>query len=118
LKFYEQGEKIMNVNVNVKRKYKINGTEYQSIDAMPQDIGQLYEKVLKAAETGNAPANLITTGDVNDMLAGTKNYGTTSIGNMGNPAKIEPAAFSPRRLIIGILLIALIIILYFVFQGK
>lgn len=152
----------MNVNVNVKRKFKVNGkeynsieempqdirnafekaiasktgsgqqvnpatmqtkiifngTEYQSIDAMPQDVRQLYEKVLKAAETGTAPANIITASDINDMLTGPKNYGNTNIGNMGKPPKIEPSAFSPRMLIIGVLAIALIILLYFVLQVR
>jgi hypothetical protein len=152
----------MNVNVNVKRKFKINGkeynsieemppdirnafekamasqagsgqqinpatvqtkiifngTEYQSIDAMPQDVRQLYEKVLKAAETGNAPANIITIGDISGMPTGPKNYGNTSMENMGKPTKIEPTAISARTLIIGVLLIALIILLYFVFHGR
>ena len=150
----------MNVNVNVKRKFKINGkeynsieempadirnafekamssqagtinpavtqtkiifngTEYPSIDAMPQDVRQLYEKILKSAETGTAPTNIIKTGELNDMLAGPKNYGNTGMDNMGNPTKIEPTAFSPRTLVIGIALIAFIIFLYyFVLQGK
>jgi hypothetical protein len=151
----------MNVNVNIKRKYKINGkeynsieemppdirnafekamasqkasgqlvnpspmknkiifngAEYQSIDAMPQDIRQLYEKVLKAAETGTAPANLITAGDISGMQAGQKTYGTTNMGNMEKPTKIEPA-FSARTLIICVMVIALVILLYFVFQGR
>ena len=150
----------MNVNVNVKRKYKINGkeynsieemppdirnafekamasqagsvnptvmqtkiifngTEYQSIDAMPQDIRQLYEKVLKAAETGNTSTNIITAGDISGMQAGPKNYGITGMGNMENPAKIEPTAFSPRILVRGIALIIVIILLYyFVLHGR
>jgi len=152
----------MNVNVNVRRKFKVNGkeynsveempqgiqnafekamasktgsgqqvnpatmqtkiifngTEYQSIDAMPQDVRQLYEKVLKAAETGNAPANIITAGDIGDLLTGRKTYGNTNIGNMGNPTKIEPSAFSPRMLIIGVMVITLIILFYFLFQGR
>jgi hypothetical protein len=152
----------MNVNVNVKRKFKVNGkeynsieempqdirnafekamasqagkgqsvspttmqtkiifngTEYQSIDAMPQDVRQLYEKVLKAAETGTAPANIITANDISGLQAGPKTYGTTNMGNMGKPPKIEPSAFSPRMLIIGAMLIALIFILYLVFQGR
>ena len=152
----------MNVNVNIKRKFKINGKEYnsieemppeirnafekamasksgegqqinpatmqtkiifngmeyQNIDAMPQDVRQLYEKVLKAAETGNAPANIITTGDIGDMLTGHKTYGNTNMGNMGKPTKIEPSAFSPRMLIIGVMVIALIFILYLAFQGR
>ena len=152
----------MNVNLNVKRKFKINGKEYnsieemppdirstfekamasqagsgqqinpatmqtkiifngieyQSIDAMPQDVRQLYEKVLKAAETGTAPANIITAGDISDMLTGHKTYGNTNMGNMGKPPKIEPTAFSPQMLIIGAMLIALVILLYFIFQGR
>lgn len=149
----------MNVNVNVKRKFKINGkeynsieemppeirsafekamasqsgtvnpavtqtkiifngTQYQSIDAMPQDVRQLYEKVLKAAETGTTPANIITADDISGVQTGSKTYGTTSMGNMGKPTKIEPTAFSPRTLIIGVLVIASIIILYFVFHGR
>jgi hypothetical protein len=149
----------MNVNVNVKRKYKINGkeynsveemppdiratfekamasqagsdyqanpatmqtkiifngTEYQGIDAMPQDVRQLYEKVLKTAETGAESSDIITAGDISDMLTGHKTYGNT---NMGKPPKIEPSAFSPRMLIIGAMLIALIFILYLVFQVR
>jgi hypothetical protein len=156
-----KGVNVMNVNVNVKRKFKINGkeygsieemppdirnafekamasqagsgqqinpatmqtkiifngTEYQSVDAMPQDVRQLYEKVLKAAETGTAPANIITADDISGMQAGSKNYGTTSMGNMGNPTKTEPA-ISARTLIIGVLLIALIIIFYFILHGR
>ena len=121
----------MNVNVNVKRKFKINGkeynsikempqdirnafekamasktgsgqqvnpatmqtkiifngTEYQRIDVMPQDVRQLYEKVLKAAETGTAPANIITASDISGMQAEPKNYGTTSMENMGKSTK-------------------------------
>jgi len=152
----------MNVNVNVKRKFKINGkeynsieemnpdirnafekamasqagsdhqvnpatvqtkiifngTEYKSIDAMPQDVRQLYEKVLKAAETGTAPVNVITAGDISGMPTEPKNYGTTSMWNMGKPTKIEPA-ISARTLIIGVLVIAFIIFLYyFVLHGK
>jgi hypothetical protein len=147
----------MNVNINVKRKFKVNGkecnsieemppdirntfekamasqagsdhqanpptmqtkiifngTEYQSIDAMPQDVRQLYEKVLKASETGAAPSDIITASDLSGMLTGHKNYGNTSMGNMGNPTKIEPTAFSPRTLVIGIALIAFIIFLYY-----
>ena len=152
----------MNVNVNVKRKYKINGkeynsveempsdirnafekamasqadtgnhinlavtqtkiifngTEYQNIDAMPQDVRKLYEKVLKAAETGTAPANIITAGDISSITTGHNNYGTTSIGNLGNPSKIEPTAISARTLVMGIALIAFIIFLYLALQCK
>jgi hypothetical protein len=98
-------------------KIIFNGTEYQSIDAMPQEVRQLYEKVLKSAETGNASTNIITAGDISGMQAGPKNYGITNIGNTGKPTKIEPASSLPK-LIISIILIALIIILYYIFQGR
>jgi hypothetical protein len=149
----------MNVNVNVKRKFKINGEEYNSIEEMPPDIRkafekamasqagtdtlaktqtkiifngneyknieemppnirQLYEEVLKAAETGNAPERIITASDIHDMLTGRKNYKINSIGDMIKQVKIEPTAFSSRILIVGFMVIALIILLYFMFQGK
>jgi hypothetical protein len=152
----------MNVNVNVKRKFKINGkeynsieempqdirnafekamasktgsgqltnpasiqtkiifngTEYQRIDAMPQGVRQLYEKVLKAAETGTAPANIITANDISGMQAGPTTYGTTNMETMGKPIKIEPTAFSPRTLIICFMVIAFIILLYLIFQVR
>jgi hypothetical protein len=42
----------MNVNVNVKRKFKINGKEYNSIEEMPQDIRDAFEKAM-ASKTGS-----------------------------------------------------------------
>jgi hypothetical protein len=104
--------------VTMQTKIIFNGTEYKSIDAMPQDVRQLYEKVLKAAETGAAPANIITASDISGMPTGSKTYGNTNMGNMGKPTKIEPAVFSQRTLIIGIVLISIIILLYFFFQGR
>lgn len=43
----------MNVNVNVKRKYKINGKEYNSIEEMPPDIRAAFEKAL-ASQSGKS----------------------------------------------------------------
>lgn len=43
----------MNVNVNVKRKYKINGKEYNSIEEMPPDIREAFEKAL-ASQSGKS----------------------------------------------------------------
>jgi hypothetical protein len=42
----------MNVNVNVKRKFKVNGKEYNSIEEMPQDIRNAFEKAM-ASKTGS-----------------------------------------------------------------
>ena len=97
-----------------KTKIVFNGKEYNSIDVMPEDVRQIYEKLLKAAETGTAPADIITASGKNDMP---KTYRTIPIGNMGAPMKFEPV-FSKRTWVIGVLLITLIILLYFVFHSK
>jgi hypothetical protein len=95
-----------------------NGQEYNSIDEMPQNIRQLYEEVLiRAAETGDVPPDMVTADDINGMLAGSKNFGTTSVEDMGMPVKAEPT-FSMRTLIISVLVVALIILLYYVFQSR
>jgi hypothetical protein len=36
----------MDININVKRKYKINGKEYNSIEEMPEDIRKAFEKAV------------------------------------------------------------------------
>ena len=117
----------MNVNVNVKRKFKVNGKEYNSIEEMPQDIRSAFEKAM-ASKTGSGQQVNTATMQTKIIFNGTeyqsidvmpqdepKSYGTT---NMGNPTKIEPSAFSPRMLIIGVMVIALIILFYFLFQGR
>ncbi len=42
---------MMNVNVNVKRKFKINGKEYNSLEEMPSDIRSAFEKAM-ASQAG------------------------------------------------------------------
>ncbi len=36
----------MNININVKRKFTINGKEYDSIEEMPDDIRQIFKKTM------------------------------------------------------------------------
>ena len=36
----------MNININVKRKFKINGKEYNSINEMPDDIRETFKKAM------------------------------------------------------------------------
>ena len=101
----------------VRTKIIFNGTEYDDLEAMPQDVRQLYEKMLRAAETGDVPADIITEGEIKDILEGPKNSGNINpgIGNMGTPTKAE-SAFSSRSLILGVMAIALIILLYYMFK--
>ncbi len=101
----------------MQTKIIFNGQEYNSIDEMPQNIRQLYEKVLKAAETGAVPPDMVTADDITGMLTGSKKSGTTSVENMGAPVKAEPT-FSTRTLIISVLVVAIIILFYYVFQSR
>jgi hypothetical protein len=154
------GGEAMNINVNVKRSYKINGKEYhsiedipedlrdifktaadlqtgtvnqintagmrtkivfngkeyESIDAMPEDDRNLYEKVLEAAATGTASPEIAMAGSPNSILTHSKTAATGYIGEISNPPKIEP---SPSRKFIIVALGALIILLlYYLIQGK
>ncbi len=36
----------MNININVKRKFTINGKEYNSIEEMPDDIREIFKKTM------------------------------------------------------------------------
>ena len=103
----------------VRTKIIFNGTEYDGLEAMPQAVLQLYEKMLRAAETGDVPSDIITDGEIKGILAGPKNSRNINpnIGNMGIPTKAEPA-ISSRPLILGAMAIALIILLYYVFKLK
>jgi hypothetical protein len=42
----------MNININVKRKFKINGKEYNSIEEMPDDIRETFRKAMDS-QTGS-----------------------------------------------------------------
>jgi hypothetical protein len=98
-------------------KIIFNGTEYKNIDAMPQDVRQLYKEVLKAAKTGAAAPEIDTVGDINGLVTGFKTLGTGRMGEMGQPTKIEPS-FSPRTLLFSLMMVALILLLYYVFHNK
>ena len=42
----------MTLNINIKRKFKINGKEYDSIEGMPRDIRKVFEKAI-ASQAGS-----------------------------------------------------------------
>jgi hypothetical protein len=97
-----------------KTKITFNGREYGSLEAMPQEARQLYEKALKAAETGSVPADIISAGGKGDIPAG---FGVDGPRREGTSINIEPA-LTARKLIFGLMLIALIILLYILFHAK
>jgi len=110
--------KIEQTLARMQTKIIFNDKEYDNIDEMPQNVRQLYEKVIEeAAETGDVPPDMVTADDINGMLAESKNRGTTSVEDMGMLIKTEPT-FSTRTLIISVLGGALIILLYYVFQSR
>jgi len=98
----------------MRTKIVFNGTEYESMDAMPQDVRQLYEKVLRAAETGDASPE-IDLAEISSRMRGEP--GTPYPGDIPQPAKFEPS-FSPRTLIVGVLLGALLLLLYYLWQSR
>jgi cobalamin biosynthesis Co2+ chelatase CbiK len=150
----------MNININVKRKYKINGKEYnsieempedirkafekamiskdgkssqtttkmqnkimfngieyESIDAMPQDVRQLYKEVMKTVETRVTSPENVLEAKVDFSLTKSKDSRTGMAGTFSQPIKPEPI-FSSRKLIVGIIFLALIILLYFLFHNR
>ena len=50
----------MNVNVNVKRKFKINEKEYNFIEEMPPDIRSAFEKAMASQAGSDHQANPAT----------------------------------------------------------
>jgi hypothetical protein len=106
------------INSAVTRsKIIFNGTEYENIDAMPQDIRQLYEKVLKAAETAVVSSGVDIAEVSGSMLRKPDTIGTAPPGDIRKPTKVE-SSFSPRMLIASAVLMALIFLLYYLFQDR
>jgi len=96
-------------------KIIFNGTEYEKIHAMPQEVRQRYGKFLKAAQSGAPSSGVDIAGIGGGMPA---KPGTNS---MARPRKIrEPTkgeSSSPRKLIGAAVLMALIFLIYYLVQN-
>jgi hypothetical protein len=101
----------------MRTKIIFNGTEYESIDAMPQDVRQLYERVLKAAETGTASPDIDVAEISSGMRTEPRTLGTAHPGDIPQPTNFEPS-FSPRTLILSVILGALLLLLYYLWQSR
>jgi hypothetical protein len=111
------GESSQIKTTNIQNRIMFNGIEYESIDAMPQDVRQLYREVMKTVETeAKSPENIFGA-KVDFSLTKSKDRRTDMTGEISHPIKPEPI-FSPRKLIVGVILLALIILLYFLFHGR
>jgi hypothetical protein len=95
---------------SMRTKIIFNGAEYDSIEAMPEDVRQLYDQVLKAAGTAAAPS--ATTGE--GMLPRFETPGDFH-GINRKPTETE-SSFSPRALLVGVILVALILMFYYLLR--
>jgi hypothetical protein len=105
------------ITANMQNKIMFNGIEYESIDAMPQDVRQLYKEVMKTVETrGTSPENAFEA-KVDFSFTKPSSSQTAIIGETHHPIKAEPI-FSSKKLIFSVILIALILLLYFLFHSR
>ena len=88
-----------------KTRIVFNGREYDSLEAMPAETREAYEKILKAAGSGSVPAGLAS------GIAG------SFVSRAGAAIRFEPS-FSTRKALAAIVLIAIVILLYFLLRGK
>ena len=78
--------------------------EYESPDAMPADVRDLYDKVMKTAEAGSGAGVAGLVAEQTGIPAG------------HTPLKQE-SSFSPRSFLAAIGLIGLLLLLYFLYQS-
>jgi hypothetical protein len=89
------------IHCEVKRKYTVNGVEYESPDAMPADVREIYERVMRDIKTGA-------------LRPGTP-PGRPPVVPTAGPTVPEPA-LSRAWLILGLLVLLLTIVLYLRFR--
>jgi len=75
-------------------KIIFNGTEYETIESMPQDVRQLYEEVLKEAQRGTPPSGVHIEGITSGMLEKPAYHQQCPPGETGKQPKGEPSFFS------------------------
>ena len=102
------------VNIQTgKTRIVFNGREYDGLEAMPAETRQLYEKLLKAAEAGAVPADLVVYGN-GALPAG---IADSDVTRAGAAARFEPS-FSSRKALAAIVLVAIIVLLVFLLRAK
>lgn len=136
----------MNININVTRNFKINGKEYHSVEEMPDEIRQVYEKAL-ALQAGSkqpihsavARTKIIFNGteyenmdtmpeDARQLYKKVLKAAESSVASSGISGALRPRnirksiklefSFSPRMLLMSAGLMALIFLLYSLFQNR
>lgn len=94
-------------------RIKFNGIEYESIDAMPRDIRLMYEKVMKAVEVGGASSKFTFKAEASGTLTHPAGHPAPSASGE-KPTRFE-GSFPAGKLIFGVLLVALLLLAYYLF---
>jgi len=105
------GVKIEKPQVHLESKIVFNGQEYRSLDAMPEEVRRVYRSVMKSAETGAASPELLSAalGDESPLPREHATFPTSA--DLAKP--IEPTSSTPRWIIGGLILLALVFLLYY-----
>lgn len=132
----------MNLSITVKRKFKINGKEYDSIDEMPAEIRDKFKKTmgmladsgdqsdttmlqkrivfnaaLGADETDAASPAIDLAKPGGGMRGDPEILGKVRSGHVSQPTRYE-ASFSARILIVSVVLGALFYLAYHFLHGR
>ncbi len=131
----------MKINVNVKRKFRINGKEYGSLEEMPEDLRAI---ALKTMDSPGAPSGEAQSGSTKIVFNGveyasldemptyarnlyeqaveaarTATQGALSEQRRPGPKTIEAEpSFSARSIAAVVALIALALLLYYLFSSR
>jgi hypothetical protein len=107
------GVRIEKPQVSVESKIVFNGQEYRSLEAMPEEVRRVYQSVMKSVETGSASPELLSAalGDESTTPRRSATFHTSL--DLAKP--IEPTSSTPRWIIVGLGLLGLIIMLYYLF---
>jgi hypothetical protein len=108
------GPGIQKTRAGVKTRIVFNGKAYESLDAMPDDVRRVYQSLMRAAETGEASQEMLSSA-LAEGPAPTP-QGQALDASFGLPKPIEPvSSFSPRWVIGGLALLAFVFVIYYLF---
>ncbi len=133
----------MGIQVNIRRRITVNGKEYGSVDEMPVDLREAFEKAMAGgssaqarktrivfngreydglaampAETREAYEKILKAAETGDVPAGlASGIAGSAASRAGAAIRFEPS-FSSRKALAAIALIAIVILLFLLLRGK
>ncbi|MGE5344073.1 MAG: hypothetical protein ACM3SY_21590 [Candidatus Omnitrophota bacterium] len=123
----------MKVNINVKRTFKINGKEYNSVDEIPPDLRETLKQSANSiftSESSSNPSAIHTTINFNGtvyesihtMPKGVRLLYESALkaAHVDNGRQSSPSEsfFSLKKLIAAAVIIAALLMLYYLFHAK